>query len=1294
MSRSAQASDLRSGSQDFHVIGGFRHAMKRILGSSDLKRLLPFIGLTAFFANILALALPLAILQIFDRVLRDKSYETLLFLTAGVVIALILEELLKAVNGTVTNWLGARFKHKMGMTALQRFFQVPMRIYTSDEPGAYAEKMQSVSKVADFYSGQALLVLFDLPFVLIFLSIIYLIGGPLVFVPLSLLCIFLIAIIFYGRWMRDQVTQRDINEDRRISFLTEVLAGILSVKTMVLEALMLRRYERLKEASATQGETLTYGSAFANGLGVIFSQVMIVLVIFYGAVLVIDGDITPGSLAACMMLSVRSLQPLRRGLATWMRYQSFIAAENRLSDIMELPFRDEEGLEELPPIKQGLQLKDVTVAFDGEIPLFTELSLDIPAGSCIAIRGDSGSGKTTLLSLLSGMEEASQGEVLIDGHSIKGYSSDSLHHRIALLPQSGTVVAGTILENLTMYDPSLQEKAIELSQKLGLDEIVAGMRQGYETAIGEDAGEALPMGVKQMITLVRTLVHEPDVILFDEANISLDLDEDRYLRWYLEKLKGQRTFVLVTHRPSLVKLADQVYDLANGQLTLAKSSDSGAFFGGNSSASWQDHPGYAEEFEDVIGTRTFSESDFSRCLMPLLQALGWGGAPRRLAEALPHLVDHLDLSYLFSTLANLGYQARRLNIVQGDIDSRLLPCLYVPENAAALVVLERSEDGLFTVFDSRSQTEMLVSRLPKKGQIYVFQELENIEKGRPQNWLRGVFWKFRKHMLLAFFITLLSTSLSIAPPLFVRAIFDSVLPAADVKIGLYLLAGVFLAIILAAVLNGLRSRLLAFVGGRLEYILGYSIFERVIGLPVAMAKGLSVSRQVGRVKNLERLREFFVGPLALITLDIPASCILLLALMLINPWGSLVLLVAMVVFVLMIYIARRLGELSSEDANYSAGKRTEFIDESLTAMRAIRAVGASKTWLDRYRDLSGRAVMNGFKEQQTQLKVGSVAQFVGGVTGISMLSLSAALAIQGQITGGTLMATMILTWRLVGPMQNLFFALNGWAGINSNMKQINNLMRLNSEHDRTEAVSSQSTSLGQVSFSRVSFRYASNADPAILGASFDLMPGQVMAIAGPDGAGKSTLLKLLTRVYVPQAGTIRLEHIDTRQLTVANLRSRISYMPQKFDLFYGTVAQNLRLVHPAATDEELRWAAEMAGILKDIEQLERGFETRISNSRSDLLPNGFRQRLSLARTVLKPASVVLMDEPGTGMDNAGEDALVRCIDWLRGRVTLVIVSHRPSHLKLADTILYLESGSVTARGAFSDVEEKVMAGLR
>ena len=246
------------------------------------------------------------------------------------------------------------------------------------------------------------------------------------------------------------------------------------------------------------GEALFFGNNFANNLGSIMSQVMIVLVIFFGAMLVLDGDMSSGALAACMMLSVRALQPLQKGLSIWMRYQAFIAGDKRLTDVLSMPGDHELGLTPLTEVRFGLRLDQVSLGHntsEGKKYLFKDLCLDIPKGQCIAIRGDSGSGKTALLSLINGIEELDEGVVLVDGKPINRYQPESLRQKIALLPQEGVVFVGSILENLTMFEPSREARALEISEQIGLDLIVASMKQGYQTPLGENASETLPMGV-------------------------------------------------------------------------------------------------------------------------------------------------------------------------------------------------------------------------------------------------------------------------------------------------------------------------------------------------------------------------------------------------------------------------------------------------------------------------------------------------------------------------------------------------------------------------------------------------------------------------------------------------------------------------------------------------------------------------------------------------------------------------------------------------------------------------------
>lgn len=1269
--------------------------LKTLVATQDLRRLLPIIILASLVTNLLALALPLGMLQIFDRVLKNQSIDTLVVLAVGIICMMLLEELLKGLNTSLTHWLGTRFKHTTSLKILNKFFKVPTKIFSKEEPGAYAEKMQAASKVADVYSGSALLALLDLPFVFIFLGVIWLIAGKLVIVPILLIGLFVIATLMFGRWMYHQVVMRDINDERRISFLTEVLAGIISIKTMSLESIMLRRYERLKENSAAQGERLFFGNNFAGNLGGVMSQVMIVLVIFFGALLVLSEEMSSGALAACMMLSVRALQPLQKGLSVWMRYQVFIAGDKQLTNVLSMPSEQEEtNLLTLQSLVAHLKLENITISrttSDGEKYLFNNLNLTINKGECVAIRGDSGTGKSTLFALMNGIEYPDSGQVLVDNQPLYSFQLESVRQKIAYLPQEGVVFVGTILENLTMFDPKREALALQISKQIGLDLVVARMKQGYQTPLGENASETLSMGIRQLVSIVRVLALNPEVILFDEANSALDFEGDRMLRNYLESRKGELTIIMVTNRPSMLRLAETIYRIQDAKLV----SDDGKFVFKNNEAqdTGVERPEIVDSLEAVIRTRVFNDSDLSRCLLPLLTSLGWTGSSREFSQALPHLADHVDISYFFGAMVNLGYKARYFGKNFKGFDKRLLPCVFISKNKPAIAVLGLTAEQTYKVFNSETKTEEIWDKLPTgTGEVYVFQPIKE-EVNKNSTYIKEFFWKFRKHISLIFIITLISTALAVAPSLFVRSVFDRVIPSGDIGMASFLLMGVLIAILVSWLLNLLRGSLMAYIGGRIEYVLGNAIFERILKLPLASLSGVSVSQQIGRIKSLERFRELFLGPLATLIFDLPASIILLVTLYLINPYAAGIMLITIAAFSLLIFITRGSVKRAADNTSEASGKRSELIDESLGKMNSLRSLGSQSIWVERFRNISGSAVHSEYAENETQKKIAAYSQLISSFTGLAVLVASAYLVIQGAVTGGTIMATMILTWRLIAPLQNLFTALTGWSRIKQNTFQVNQLMRLPQEDDGHNPEANRFVNQGSIDFNRVSFRYAPDLDPALLGITFKVPVRKLIGVTGPDGAGKSTLLSLICRLHYAQAGSIRIDSIDTRQISADYLRTLISYMPQKCDIFYGTIAQNLRLVHPSASDEEINWAIEMAGLKADVDRMDEGINTRIYSSKVEQMSSGFRQRLSLARTILKPASIVLLDEPGNGMDDAGEEALMRCIHWLHGRVTLILVTPRPSHLRTADHILYMENNTITARGTYAEVEDKIMAGL-
>jgi len=524
------------------------------------------------FINILALALPLTLLQVYDRIIPNDAQETLSLMIIGVGVALTFDAVLRLARSHVSGWMAARFEHLAGCKAIERLMRTSIVDYERQGAGVHLERMNALSVLKEFYAGQAVLAVCDLPFAIIYLSAIYYLAQHLVLVPIALIIAFFIVAAIVGKKLKKSLEGRMMADDRRYNFIIEVLGGIHTIKGLAMEEQMLRRYERLQETCAGSEREVSLNSSSAIGVGAVFSQLTMFAVVGYGATFVIDGVLTVGGLAACTMLAGRSMQPLQRAVGIWTRFQSISLARNRLRELFQMT---PESPDEMPPLENvhgELELQNISFNFgknrDGEDlpPVFSNVSLVIPFGSAVGIQGSNASGKTSLLLLMNGIVHPTAGRVFIDGNDITRFNPVTVRREIAYLPQEGVLFNGTLLENLTMFRQEKETNAFDMARLLGLDHVVAHMPMGYDTQVGDGAGESLPRGIKQRIAIARALVNKPRVLLFDEANTSMDSAGDAMLKDLLERLKGRVTLVLVSQRPSLLELADDVYEIRDHAL--------------------------------------------------------------------------------------------------------------------------------------------------------------------------------------------------------------------------------------------------------------------------------------------------------------------------------------------------------------------------------------------------------------------------------------------------------------------------------------------------------------------------------------------------------------------------------------------------------------------------------------------------------------------------------------------------------------------------------------------------------
>jgi ATP-binding cassette subfamily C protein LapB len=527
-----------------------------------------YVGVASVVLNVLALALPLALLQIYDRIIPNSSHGTLLILIAGVAAAVILEAVLRVARAELVSWAGIQFEHRAGCEAFGRVMAAPADELERTGAGELIERLSGLPTVREVFGEQWALLLCDLPFVALYLGAIAYVAGWLVAAPAAMLAGF----VAYAAWSTRTVGKAivDFNQvrDRRQNFNIEVIHGIHAVKSMAMEGQMIQRYARLQESVAKANHLVVLGNSKALAVGQAFSQVLTLAVVIGGGWLVVNGHLTVGGLSACTLLAGRALQPVQKAVAMWTRFQTARLMRDRFATLLELPSEGKPAVPAPCTLRGAVSLKGISFGYGGSgDDMFSGLDLEVAPGERVAIAGDNGCGKSTLLRLMFGAVPPSAGEVRLDGVPVNSFDPEELRRTaVAYVPQYSELFRGTIMDNLTMFRPELRKQALVIAKDLGLDEVVYRLPQGYETRIGDGSTEALPRGVTQRIAVVRALAARPRVLLFDEANAAMDGPGDEQLRRYLENVDRDCTMILITLRPSLQKLADRVLVLKDRRL--------------------------------------------------------------------------------------------------------------------------------------------------------------------------------------------------------------------------------------------------------------------------------------------------------------------------------------------------------------------------------------------------------------------------------------------------------------------------------------------------------------------------------------------------------------------------------------------------------------------------------------------------------------------------------------------------------------------------------------------------------
>lgn len=679
------------------------------------------------------------------------------------------------------------------------------------------------------------------------------------------------------------------------------------------------------------------------------------------------------------------------------------------------------------------------------------------------------------------------------------------------------------------------------------------------------------------------------------------------------------------------------------------------------------------------------------CLVPMLSALGWRGDPNQLVESLPHFVRDPTIDDLRDTLGILGFPTMSLTVRAERLDGRMLPCLYETSRGEIYVLIERVGERI-RVFDPDRGGEYNLNPHYWRGRAYVLDPAPRDDLRQPAGgtaWFPEIIRRFKSLLVLMFFASMITNTLALVVPLSIMVIYDQVIGRQSGNFLPSLSVGIVIALAVEFLLRMVRTRGQAFLSARLEFLIGTRAFAQILHLPYAFIERAPVGKQLARIKEFESLRDFFTGPLVTVAFDLPFVIIFLTVIGLIAgpviliPLGLIVIygILGLLIFPAM---RRRVKAASNERA-----ERHAFVVETLGQMRSIKLMGAEDIWYARFRSKSANAAMSAFQANYLTSVVQTLSHILMVFGGVGVLALGVDAISTGAMSMGALIATMALTWRVLAPIQTGFNLIARLEQVVLSIRQFHELLRLKVERAPDQAVGERKIFSGTLAFHRVSLRYLPQHEPALLGVSFSARKGEVVALAGPSGSGKSSLLSLALRLYEPQGGTITLDGIDIRQLDPVELRRAVAFVPQQAQVLYGTIAQNLRFGNLSASDRELSEACDVAGLLDDINALPDGFDTRIGDNRSLSLPAGFHQSLALARAYLSPASVLLLDEAANALDGDGDRKFCAAINGLRGTRTVLMVTHRPSHMMLADRVVAMVNGELAGDGTPEEIVPKL-----
>ena len=526
------------------------------------------VAVAAVMINLFGIAGSIFIMNVYDRVVPNNAFETLWVLAAGILIVYFFDFMLRNLRAHFLDHAGRNADVVISASLFEQMMGMSMA-HRPPSAGVLAANMKEFETLRDFFTSATMVALIDLPFVLLFIAIIAVIGGPIAWVPLAAIPL-IVGMGFFLQKPLQKVIKESLHESAlKNALLFETIIGLETIKVQAAEGHTQRTWEELTDKASRTSVKSRQIAAFAQNWALFMQQCVSAVIVIVGVYLISAGELSMGGLIACVILSGRAMGPLAQVAGLMTRLSQSREALDQLDDLMRKPVERPKGKHfiTVPHLKGRVEFRDVVFHYPGQsTPALNHMSFTIEPGEKVGVIGAVGSGKTTLERLLINLYEPDSGSVQIDGTDVRQIDPGDLRRNVGSVQQSPQLFFGSVRQNITMGHETAPDRAVIRAAELsGVMEFLKDSAAGLDTQVGE-RGDALSGGQRQAVAIARSLLYDPPILVMDEPTAAMDPASENRLKKRLMEIGHNKTTILITHKGAMLDLVDKLILIDRGRL--------------------------------------------------------------------------------------------------------------------------------------------------------------------------------------------------------------------------------------------------------------------------------------------------------------------------------------------------------------------------------------------------------------------------------------------------------------------------------------------------------------------------------------------------------------------------------------------------------------------------------------------------------------------------------------------------------------------------------------------------------